>query len=777
MKLKLNTITRCLGAMSLTVALSYPVQAAEVASEENAGLEHITVTSTKRTQSIKDIPMSIHAISGDDLKNESISGLADLSGSVPNLIITETLGTTNVNIRGMGTGNDASFEQSTSLFIDGIYMPRSRQYRAPFMDVERVEVLRGTQAVLFGLNSTAGAISVVSKTSAPEDDFEASLSVDHEFEYGETTTGLTIGSGVTDTLGLRLAVQNVTSDGMGVNTYTGKDINEKDETVVRLTSVWQPTDDLTITAKVDQAEFDITGNLHRTFTEKGDYTYDVDFDASTLPLLTPNELSKLKHQGDEPGIDHESTNVAIDISYDLNDYTLSAIFGYSEFDNVQQLDLDGSSSWIIGPLLGLPADPGTASIDNLVSEDYEQTSFELRLASPVSDSFNYIVGLYYQDSTLDRRSANIVNTHYLYPVFTGGAVNASHEWTEINLDQNTEAMSAFANATWSFTDDMRLTFGARYITEDKDQLREAQNMIKMGDVWVPVPGLLLFTATFDGLEQDRTSDNIMPEAMFQWDANDDTMFYAKAGTSAKSGGFAASLQIVDPDVLEYDDEEAFGLEAGVKGSFSENMGDYTIALFRTEYDDLQVNTYDEAGQSTIQNAATSISQGLEAEVRFMMNDYIMVGGSFAYLSAEYDEFTTGPCNEQETIASGGTCTSSDKSGETMPYAPELSAKVYADIVYPMFDSLDFTAGVSLQYSDEFYTEGSLDEMGLQESFHKINARIGVKSTDDVWDVQLIGKNLNDEMTLGSYQFFAGQRIATYANPMTVNLQATYRFGG
>ena len=134
---------------------------------EGLKLEEVTVTATKREQSIQDIPISIQAITGEAIDDFAVTNIQDLSARVPNLIIGYGITAQSVSIRGLGSGQDRSFEQSVGMFSDGVYLPRSRQYRNPFFDVERVEVMRGPQAVLQGLNSTAGAISAL-LTFVPE---------------------------------------------------------------------------------------------------------------------------------------------------------------------------------------------------------------------------------------------------------------------------------------------------------------------------------------------------------------------------------------------------------------------------------------------------------------------------------------------------------------------------------------------------------------------------------------------------------------------------------
>ncbi len=173
---KLGSVLVCAGVVLLTALANAAVE-----------IEEIVVTATKREVTVQDVPMSITAFSGKSVLEQGIIDLDQLSASVPNFHVGDGTLTTNISMRGMGSQPERGFEQSIGMFIDGIYMPRSRQYRAPFMDANRIEILRGPQAVLFGLNSTAGAVSVISNTSRPGDATTAEITAAYETEYEGTT--------------------------------------------------------------------------------------------------------------------------------------------------------------------------------------------------------------------------------------------------------------------------------------------------------------------------------------------------------------------------------------------------------------------------------------------------------------------------------------------------------------------------------------------------------------------------------------------------------------
>jgi len=766
--------------LATAVALALPMSAV-------AQLEEVVVTATKRVESVQDIPMSVEAVTGDQLRAQGIADFATLSDQIPNFYVGDGVVTTNINMRGTGSGGDRSFEQSVGMFIDGIYMPRSRQYRSPFFDAERVEVLRGPQAVLFGLNSTAGAVAVHTARTRPGDAFSADVTVAYETEYEGTKASVAIGGSPTDNLGLRFAAEYADSDGYFKNNFNNKTEGNREAELYRFSAVWEPTDRLSIDAKYEWVDYDQDGNHGEVFGGPaafvdggdGELNWERNMDASIIGTYPKDATG---NPNVKPGLYQEVDNIAIQLDYALGEHTLSGIFGYSDMEYSFGLDLDG----IAGGLSPGTINNGAGLLDSSVSpETYEQTSFELRLTSPGGETLDYMVGLYYQDAELYNKNEGAYNLDIVLPAFELCDVVGlcGLGWGEyVSNDQvvDTELWSLYGNVTWTMTDTLRLVAGARYSDETKDADRSGEcAFYDIASGAVTAPGAL-FCATFsDGIKGSRSSDNFMPEVVLQWDAGEDSMVYAKIGTSAKSGGFATASTILE-DSWEYDDETVITYELGYKARFADGNVEFNATLFRSEYDDLQVNSFiTDAGKTVgvISNAGETVNQGLEIDGRWAVTDWLILGGSAAYLDAEYESYETAACYVGETPTDPAAPKVCDKSGETPPYAPEFSGTIYGDLVIPMGANLNLVGNLTAAYSDAYFTDGTLDPVGEQDSYTRVSARLGVEAADGKWDVSVIGRNLTEEKVLDVTQPIFGYYLGYIGAPRTIAVQATYRFGG
>ena len=736
-------------------------------------LDEIVVAATKRDESLQSIPLSIVAVPGESLQDGVVRNLQDLAIRVPNLSISSGLTTDNVYIRGVGSGNERSFEQAIGLFTDNVYMPRSRQYRTPFLDVERVEFVRGPQAVLFGLNATAGAIAIHTARSRPGDEFTVDLTAEYEMEYGGTALTTVIGGAPSDTVGLRLAARVLDSgDGYWNNLATGNDENDVADRLLRGSVVIEPTDAVTIDAKIEYSTFERDGGADELYTDAGSYTDGSDVldwvrgqDASLLPLF-PVSM--------QPGFEGELLSIAA--SADLaagSGGTFTGTLGYTDYDWSLYVDLDS------GPV---------PIVDSGIEEPYRQSSVELRYASADERAMRYLVGAYYASSELGQQQPNLVDGSVLLAPFgfpvTG--FDAGRLWANGQFDQEETVTSVYGMLDWNASDALLVRGGVRYVESDKDHLRSQECLVRRSDgtyddpdaVDNPNDALLLaldFCPTVvDPPRQSRSSDHLLPELSVQWNASDSTMVYARVGRSAKSGGFVAA-RIVIPGYFEYDDEEGLGYELGLKSSFAGGRGQVNAALFHTDYEKLQVNSFDpDTAAAIVRNAGEVRSRGLELDARFAISDFVTLGGLVGLLDAEFTRFESGPCYPGEPFNPDGF--SCNKSGMTLPYAPEWSGAVSVDVDAPLANRLALIGRIDVDFSSAYVTSATLDPLTEQGAFTRLNARIGVRDADDRWTVSLIGKNLTDEAINNYTEAFLGVYRGYLQEPRTIWLQGAIRYG-
>jgi len=759
----------------------------------NAQLEEVLVTATKRAENPQDIPLSIEVISGETMRDMGITDFVELQSTVPNLNVAYGITTEVITIRGLGSGSERSFEQSVGMFIDGFYMPRSRQYQSPFFDVARVEVARGPQSAIHGLNSTAGAISIVTNKTMPGDPFVLDVMADYETQYGGGGVEAIIGGSPTDNIGLRLAVKASERDGFYENSFTGRDEGDTDSMIIRASAIFELTDRTTLGLKYEIAEREMDGNTGELFggnTSTFAAVAGAEPDDGRLnwrrssngcdndPMGFPAAMSfegAFPHTCPKQESDLET--VIINLEHEFESSVMSVMVGRSEFEYDITVDLDTMSA---------------SFLDSSIDENFEQDAFEIRLTSTNEGNFDWLAGFYYHNWE------NFNENPATYgPGLFGGLLSGFGPFgtnvairTSGTFDQESEVLSAFAQGTFHVTDRFRITGGLRFTTEDKESSWTTPCSLIFLDagseVQTPLPGTLNLcnsNPALEGLVAERSSDNWLPELALQWDLSDAVMVYAKASSSAKSGGFTSSTRNPPTDWQlsdqEYDDEEVFGYEVGLKSTLLDNRLEFNVAAYDTEFDDLQVNTFTPTNGVIVQrvtNAAKASSSGVELDLRFAASETLLLGASVAFQDVKYDSFVNGTCSVESGLASP--C---DQSGQPLPLAADHSGNVYANLTLPISGALNFVANLSVSFSDSYYTSTANDPIGEQSSYEKIDARIGIEASDQRWSVAVVGRNLGDEEVLGSTQTFFNPLLQPTAlgylePPMTVSVQARYRFG-
>lgn len=773
------------------------------AQQSQTVLEEIVVTARFRAEKLQDVPVSVSAMGGEKLLDAGIAKISDLQSYVPNFTMSETGIGTNIYIRGIGSGINQGFEQSVGMYVDGIYYGRAQLSRAPFLDLQRVEVLRGPQNILYGKNSVAGAVSMI--TAKPGDEFEGLVSASYEPDHGEQVYDLVLSGPLSDQFGARFAYRNRSMDGWVKNLTLDRDEPELDEQTARLILDWQPTEAINVALKYEHSDFDSTGRNIEIINDQpavgGRYAGQTYAQILTgrfaqNPTASNNRLDyKRSSTGDFS--DNKTDNVTLSVDVALGDYTLTSITGWLsyEYDELCDCDFTGASLFTLRS-----------------QEEYDQFSQEFRFTSPVGQTIEYIAGAYFQTSELDFNDRFVVPPDSAVPAIiaeiAGPAIGPVAQGILTNLgaprtfSQDTDLWSVFAQLTWNVTDALCFTFGGRYSSEDKDGARRLTfvDNITGAPITNPLAPLIfanVLRAEAHDLKDSRSESNFAPLLIAEYDLTDNVMVYVSATRGFKSGGYDARSNadpggpeyrtptggiIVLDGAFEYDEEEATGYELGVKGVFAGGAAELNAAYFYTEYDDLQVSIFDGVLGFNVGNAAQAVSQGVELDGRWLVTEGLVLTGALAWLDFEFKDFPNGQCIQGQAPTTPGTVNCNYK-GKTNQYVAEWSGTLSADYTLALTDALDLRATLDLIYSDDYSPAQNLDPRIQQDSYVKVNARLGLAGDDGQWEVALVGKNLTDEeiVSYGSdvplaFNFF--NTVAHYGlveEPRTVALQGLYRF--
>jgi outer membrane receptor protein involved in Fe transport len=762
-----------------------------------AQLEEVIVTAQKQQQSLQDVPIAVAAVDGAKIRDAGLQRIEELTAYVPNFKMAVTGQGNAVYIRGVGSGDNRGFEQSVGMFIDGIYAGRGQQFQAPFLDIALVEVLKGPQGTLFGKNTIAGAVNI--STSRPDQEFGGELSYQYNPEVGgkEFTGVLNVPLG--DSFAVRAAYQRLVEDGYVENFILDRDEAQRADESLRLALRWDASDKLDVNLKLEQSDFGLTGTTFQLTDNTGTFNLyqsnialPIDLPISLpLPLLSfnledeidPREDGKLDRSKSDKQFDwqpaftqNNSDAAVLTLDYEMSDtMTLTSITGYSHFDFTFNLDADFTDLEFIGT-------------EN--TEDFTQFSQEFRIAGSAGENIDFIAGVYAHtqelNSTLwlnlDFAALGIPSTLPL-PGLTVSLPTQLATYTE--FDQTTDSVAVFGQATWIISETLSATFGLRWGQDEKvatkylDVAEFRSRERTVNPLYAIIAGALNNSENHN-INNSRKVANVSPAFNLQWYAAEDVMSYFRYAKGFKDGGFNASDTTASQDAFTYEDEEADTFELGVKTTLLDGAATFNAALFYTEFMDRQVSNFTLTGY-VAGNAAESITQGVEADLRWALNERLTLGASMAWLDSYFTSFTNGPCNAEQTDAAyraGNPDCRQDLSGEGTDYAPEVSASLTSQYVQPVGDAMELRLQLDLNFSDEYFYTQDRDESDLQEAYYKINGRLSLLHFGQGWEVALIGKNLTNEITRSSgndVPLFVGAHFAATDAPRSVAVEGLLRF--
>lgn len=709
-------------AASVALAAQAHAQEAPASGAEDGNA--IVVTAQKREQDVQDVPISMSVIGGEQLADLGIKDFNELDRYVPNLFVQTTPGNNAFYIRGIGSqpGNLA-FEQTVGLFVDGIYGGHARQFQAPFLDVERIEILRGPQGALVGKNTSAGAISVVS--AKPTRDFRAQLDGSYEFELGGGRLFGMVSGPVSDLVSVRLAGQYEKSDGYVKNLILGGNETKRESYFGRASVLLDSGGPVDLLIKVEGGKVDLTGN-------------------AVERLLTANDPDLERSTGGFPGFvdkDFDNTrnfNAAATANIQIGDHVLTSITGYSSYSFDKRLDADFGPAPAFGSYFG---------------EKFNQLSQEIRIASPTTGALEYIFGGYFHVNDYDLIQATVI---------ASGPFNGR---TDRVFRQDNTVWSGFGSATWHISDQLRLIGSLRYTYDHKtaDQKRAKTGVVL--PTWLDTP-----------LSGKRTEKEWDPSAALQWDAGEDAMLYISYGQGSKAGGFIGAQATTTAAQFQIEPESSETFEAGAKVALFDRRLRLNLAAYRTTFKNLQVSSFDAVSTSFITtNAGKARSQGFEGDFIFEIADGFSLNGSLAYLDSVYLDFPGAPCPFDNP-----TCVPADNNaaGRSLTRAPKWSGTLFADVAVPIGSAIEFVANGGLAFRSRYYLEETYNPRAIQSGYAKFDLRAGIRAADKSWELAVVGKNLTNRIT-ASHGFatpLAAAIVSEYINPpRTIAVQAKFNF--
>ena len=711
-----------------------------------AVIEEIIVTGLRRADSLLETPAAITALSGDNLRDRGAVDISDIQHLVPSMQYGEFLGSVQVAIRGVG---EFQYAPGVMVSTDGVIQPSSTSAALAQLDLERVEVLRGPQGTLYGRNATGGAVNFIS--AKPTQEFEAYIKAGYA-EYEQSTLEGVISGPIGDRVAVRFAGSYLDANkGWIDNLEPGEiDLMMGEKSNMRLTVDVQLTDRLDASLSVGRSESSGPWDHWSMIHENVDLGV-----ASGLPgentLTTPpseilfTEATRkvyARHHSPigESDSDRQFEVYALTLNMDLGDIQVKSITAYQdwadEFNN--------------------PLDSTNIGLFNRITTSRNETFTQELNFSGTNGNFDWIAGFYYMD---DDRSLRLF---FDFPV---PALVPLGVPIQLDFDTSlyeTESTSLFADATYSFSDRLRVGFGFRRTSEDRKEGHIATFNAKFptGTVAFFQPcGPELFVQSWD------ESENTM-RASFEYNISDSSMTYISYSEGFKVGGVNGSD--CNPP---WDPETVDAVELGYKASFSGGASSFRAALFQYDYSDFQ--TIQVVGiAAAVANAGDAEILGLELEFSSLLNEHWSVNAGLTLLDTEYGSFL----NTDTLRAELGVL---ENKGNPLSYAPDVSLNLGLVYSTPLRSGGKISLSLDGSYRSRVYFREFNQKKDSTDPYTIVNFNVNWQSPNGKYSARAFARNLTDEAyvsnILGANTTYGRQ--GTWNMPRQLGFEVTRFFGG
>ena len=717
--------------LSVTIA---SLLAADISAQDSQSVfEEVLVTAEKRSESLQDLSQAITVLTGEDLDTRQVTSFVDLSAIAPGVNIAKNEGfKTVITIRGVGNeaNQNAIANPSVSYHLDGIYVASPFALQTDFLDLERIEVLRGPQGTLFGQNSTGGAINVITTAPSMDSSFgKADLTLG---DYGLVKARAAYNLPLSDTLALRASVISNTRDGFTDNLTLDQDLDDANSLSARVRVLYEPSD-----------------NFRANFTAQ---YFDEDRNgAAQKGLLDPTPGARKLRQNSTAEYELESQLYSAVLEWDFEKFSVKSLTSYQDDDILIRRDNDRNDLDFLPPFAQLPSsyDPETNKQTTITQE------VNLVSSEPLFGKLDWVAGVFYLDteveiSILERLDFGFDGTFDPFTIETIYAYGGDVGFISDSKPER-DSTSVYGQGTWNLSETWRTVFGLRY-TED--------------EVYSSVTNYYGREGT-DVLE--IKSDKVTGRLVVEHDINDSTMLFGSFTKGFKPGGsnltYGTEAVIAPIVVLPIFNEEIVNAyEIGLKTDLADGRIRLNAAAFYYDYNNLQYQATDpEVFNGGVGNIPESEIFGAELEFSAFLSDSLILDARMAWLDTEITSDHLALDNVQSEAAGNALLGQGFDlfSDEIQIARAEQIQNVNGN---ELAKTPSFTGNLSLNWTKELEAWGEMRST-LQYTYrgdfkHRIfnNADTDIVPSYDVldlvvgfypgagesWHVEFVAKNLTDE---------------------------------
>ncbi len=754
-------------------------------AQAQGALEEIVVTAQKRDQSLQDVSVAVTAVSGDELKAWGITDAFRLEILAPGLQLGMSGADPRPALRGARTQQVEANDVAISFYTDGLYRPRHGQALAGFVDVDRVEVLRGPQGTLFGRNSFGGLIHVISnKPDLSETDYGFAVSGG---DYSLASFDGFFNAPLSDNTAVRFALKRETRDPFVENITIGNagGLKDADTTYFRGQLAFAPSDTLDINLRVESWQDDANGNGHFGYFVEGipvnlntgmtngvsgslrprigrsdecagtcgRYGAGFDFAATPGPDTVAPTTGDPYKIGDDANTERDISDLTLagDINWSLGFADLKATIAYMDYEEYRWADCDMS------------AYPTIECGNDITSETNMQ---EFQLTSNSDGPFEWVLGVFLLQEDLTNAFlwedlASVVDNVPVSPA----DINMHAGWT-LQIRVDTSSAAGYGQASYAISDTTRVLAGVRYTNDQRDWQIYGQDPNNRSTYSFTV------LATPDG-EGDWSKATW--KGGVEHDLSEDTMLYATVST----GFLAGNQQGAFNGTSSYDAQTVTAYEVGSKSLLADGSVRLNASLYVNQFEDLLATRFVDAGATTLaftDNAGAIDAMGVEVEMDWAVSDQLQLGARIALQQSEYGDFALPNVFQEGGTTINGVNNLFQLKGLQVQNSPDFTATLLGSYIVDLGGSGTLLPAVTFYYSSDYRVDDSPWFFGNQDAFTKTDLSVTWMPVNQDWTARLWVNNIEDEATLLKATRFGGDVAVTdYSNPRMWGLTVGYRY--